>query len=351
MCYNRLGMEKEKRNNIVIDFLKGGALGTGILPGVSMGTVGIIVDIYDKFIDNISGLKNKATFKKSFLTLIPICLGLVIFTVLLMLFWDNFAYDYIPFFTICILAGFIIGGFPLMGREIMHEKVTFSGILRIFIPFLVAAGIGVAAFIMAYIFLADPEAETSFFIEMELAVFSPFDAPWIFVIMFAMGLVSAISSIVPGISGAMMMFITGLYSPIIALLIDKDQSVIFNFDSFWWPRVLELLILIVGMLIGFIVTSTVMKDMLVKHRVGTFQIVCGFVLGSIISMFLNNDMCFVYFNWEGFNWQMVVGPIAGIATIFLTYFLLKRSEAKKKAKLEELSLEQTEENPSSNIEE
>ena len=35
---------------------RGTSLGTGILPGVSAGTVGIVVDVYDDLIDGIDGL-------------------------------------------------------------------------------------------------------------------------------------------------------------------------------------------------------------------------------------------------------------------------------------------------------
>ena len=34
-----------------LDFGRGAALGTGILPGVSVGTVGIIVNVYDKLLN------------------------------------------------------------------------------------------------------------------------------------------------------------------------------------------------------------------------------------------------------------------------------------------------------------
>ena len=52
------------------DALGGVAIGTGILPGVSVGTVGMIVNVYDKLIGSISSLRKQ--FKKSFLILLPI---------------------------------------------------------------------------------------------------------------------------------------------------------------------------------------------------------------------------------------------------------------------------------------
>ena len=59
-----------------LDAAKGAALGTGILPGVSVGTVGLIVNVYDKLIDAIDGLRRQ--FGKAFLTLLPIALGCVV---------------------------------------------------------------------------------------------------------------------------------------------------------------------------------------------------------------------------------------------------------------------------------
>ena len=333
----------KKKNNWFKDFFKGGSLGAGILPGVSMGTVGLIVDIYDKMISNVDGLRKKGQFKKSLINLIPIFLGLAIFTVALMVFWNSLASNYFPFLTICILAGFVIGGFPLLYQEIKGNKPGFAGILRISIAFLLTAAIGIVAFIMSYYFFHNQTAETTFFQNMQMAVYYPFDAPWIYPILFAMGLVSAIASIVPGVSGAMIMFITGLYNPIITILIDKDISVLIAFRTYfselWWAKVSGLLVLVLGILIGFVATSAIMKKMLVSHRVGTFQIVCGFVLGSLVSMFFNNDMYTVYFSWDGFDWEMVAGPIALIGTMFLTYYLIKRQQNKKKL-LEELPVEE-----------
>lgn len=340
-------MDKQKRNNWFVDFFKGGSLGTGILPGVSMGTVGIIIDIYDKMIDNIDGLRRKGHFKSSLLTLIPIFLGLAIFTILLMIFWNNVARYNFPFLMICILAGFIIGGFPLMYREIRYKKPGINGILRLVVSFLFTAGIGIAAFIMCQHFLDDPEASTTIFLDLELAVYDPFSFPAVYIALFVMGFISAVASIVPGVSGAMIMFITGLYSPIISLLIDKDLSVIINFSYYftglWWSKVSGLIILIIGMLLGFVATSTLMKKALSAYRVATFQVVCGFVVGSLVSMFLNNDMCFVYYEFDGFNWQMVVGPIALIIVALLTHYGIKRAEARNRERALEIIEEEEKE--------
>ena len=71
------------------DFGRGATLGTGILPGVSVGTVGFIVNVYNKLIDSIDGLRHRKTFRQSFLALLPIALGCIAAVVLLLLFWKR----------------------------------------------------------------------------------------------------------------------------------------------------------------------------------------------------------------------------------------------------------------------
>ena len=72
-----------------------------------------------------------------------------------------------------------------------------------------------------------------------------------------------------------------------------------------------------------------MKKLLEKKRHATFVVVFGFVIGSLVSMFLNNDMYVVYTNnatnqW----WQFLIGGVALVAVLLVTLFLLKRRKNK-----------------------
>ena len=103
-----------------LDFGRGAALGTGILPGVSVGTVGIIVNVYDKLLNSISGLLKK--FWVSFLALLPIALGTVISAVILLWGYSHLK-DYAPFEIIALLAGLILGGLPIIVKEIPWKEI------------------------------------------------------------------------------------------------------------------------------------------------------------------------------------------------------------------------------------
>ena len=312
---------------------RGTTLGLGILPGVSVGTVGIIVDVYDKLLSYIDGLRSKKTFLASVAGLIPIGLGCLAATFLLLLFWNKVAYPYFPFVMVCALAGFIVGALPLMTGEIKGHKLNVPDYLRMLIGFLIAGGIGVVAFLgKAGVIPLDLD----FWDEID----APFQNAWILIVVFVVGLFSAVSCLVPGISGSMIMFIFGLYNPIIGLFMNTElpsgamHPSIFHDTSKLGGGVVIILVLLLGMLIGFLATAKFMKSMLANHRHGTFTVIIGFVLGSLVAMFFNNDMYDVYVTPPLNAWyQFVIGGILLIGIAALTFILLKRASAKK-AKLE-----------------
>ena len=315
------------------DFLKGSALGTGILPGVSVGTVGFIVDIYEKLITSLAGLKSRKTFKKSFIDLLPIAIGCLIFTLLFIVFWKKVAYVLFPFVTISVLAGFVIGGMPIMINELRGAPLKRGDVIRMAIGFTIAASIGICSYFSAAGII---NVSMDFYMEF----FDPFSAPWIYALVLAMGFFSAVACLIPGISGSMVMYIFALFNPILTIFIsDKDgkyiapgHASIFETQENLWPRLLILVVLLLGMLVGFISVSVAMKKLLAEHRRGTFGCVIGFVAGSVVSMFFNNEMYNVYATPnENTWWQYVIGVPLGIGMAFLTIHLVKKAEKRKAA--------------------
>ena len=102
--------------NFLVDLIKGVFVGiANVIPGVSGGTMAVSFGIYDKLLNAISSLLK--SFKKSFLTLLPIILGMVIgivgFTYIIPWLLANF-----PFATSCAFTGLIIGGIPAILRSL-----------------------------------------------------------------------------------------------------------------------------------------------------------------------------------------------------------------------------------------
>ena len=80
--------------NSLINLFKGALIGVSmIIPGVSGGTVAVLLNIYNELIEAISNLKSE--FKKSFKFLLPIAIGMVLAFVA-MYFPLKLALKYIP---------------------------------------------------------------------------------------------------------------------------------------------------------------------------------------------------------------------------------------------------------------
>ena len=111
-----------KIKNWLKSFLAGAAMGVAsAIPGVSGGTIAVIVGIYQKLIDAINNLFKK--FVSSFLTLLPIGLGVICAMVPCLLLFD-LALEGFVFGIVSLFAGFIIGSFPDIVKEVSDEKPT-----------------------------------------------------------------------------------------------------------------------------------------------------------------------------------------------------------------------------------
>jgi len=296
----------------LLDVLKGGSLGLGMIPGVSAGTMGLIVGIYDRLIDGISALRKE--FKKSFVSLLPLGVGAVLSALICML-GVRFGLDYAPFAIISLFAGLIIGSLPVITKEMKGVKITAKPICLAVIGAVFAAGIGILSAIA------------------KLNNWGNFDAAfvagewWTYIGVFIAGFIAAMACIVPGISGTMILFVAGLYDPVLNIYIGEN-SMIHNHARLVSGIFLTLSLLI-GIIAGFIATSKLMKKLLEKHHDSTYFSVFGFILGSVVSMYINQSMItndtlvWKYSQVSLIEW--IVGVLLLIGAAVLFYFLSKKS--------------------------
>ena len=101
-------------------FLKGCVFGVAnIIPGVSGGTIALTMGIYEDLIKAISNIRKK--FKKSMALLIPFGLG-AIASILLLSKVIKFCLDRYETPTILFFLGLIIGGIPLITKNVKGRK-------------------------------------------------------------------------------------------------------------------------------------------------------------------------------------------------------------------------------------
>lgn len=304
-----------------LDVLKGASLGLGMIPGVSAGTMALITGIYRRLIDGISNLFKK--FKESFLSLLPLGIGALISVVAIMI-GIHYGFHYAPVAIVSLFAGVVLGFMPLITKEVKNQKKTAKSISILIISGIFAALIGVLSVLSKYYWNFDLEG-----------AFQRGDW-WVYIAVFAAGFIAAAACIIPGISGSMILFIFGLYNPILNVFMGEGSM--FHNHTRIGSGIGILCSLLFGIVLGFLLTSKAMKGLLEKHHDITFNVVIGFILGSIVSMFFNQEMVVLldgvpHLVYETTKlWEWIVAIILLIASFTLCFLL-----SKKIAKKEEVS--------------
>lgn len=168
-------------------------MGLGMIPGVSAGTMAVLVGIYDDLIDAIASMRKH--FKESWRTLFPMLTGLVLSSVAVLVA-VHFGYNYAPFVISCLFAGLILGSYPLVTKELKNEKISAKGLCLVAAGFIVATGIGVLSYVSVKYWNFDLN---SYFLAGTYW--------WVYVVVLVAGFISAVACVIPGISGAMILYI------------------------------------------------------------------------------------------------------------------------------------------------
>ncbi len=243
----------------VILILKGMIIGVAnIIPGVSGGTLMITLGIYEQVIDTISHLfKN---FKKNLKFIIPIGIGMVL-SILLLSKLISFCLDKYPFPTTFFFIGLIIGGIPLLWRKTKAAK----GKLTNWLVFAITFGI-----ILLFTFLKSGNVEVSL---DNLNFYN-------YLMLFVVGIISAATMVIPGISGSFVLMMLGYYEPIVNTIRDLTNFSLLSHN---------LLILIpfgLGIVVGIVLVAKLIEYLLNRYPVKTYYGVLGFVLASLIAIIL-----------------------------------------------------------------
>ena len=97
-------------------------------------------------------------------------------------------------------------------------------------------------------------------------------------VLFLVGIVSASSMIIPGISGSFMLMLLGYYKPII-----DTVSNLTKFNNLW-DNLKILIPFGFGLVFGIVLVAKLIEYLLKKYEVKTYFGVIGFVLASIIAI-------------------------------------------------------------------
>ncbi|HEI1226101.1 TPA: DUF368 domain-containing protein [Staphylococcus aureus] len=242
-----------------INILKGFAMGTSdLVPGVSGGTIALLLGIYNQFIASISGIFSRR-FWPSFTFLIPIIIGMLLaMGSLSNLFNYLLSQHHIP--TMFFFGGLIIGIVPYL-LKISNYKTSFTTKHYM----MVIAGIAILI-VITLMNNSDKHAGETLTLSTGLIIKY-----------FIAGMCASSAMLLPGISGSFMLLVFGVYGTVMLAI---SEVVKFNFAG------LPILLAVgFGVLAGFIISSKIIQYFLTHHKLMTFALIIGFVVGSLFAVF------------------------------------------------------------------
>ncbi|HCY4447911.1 TPA: DUF368 domain-containing protein [Staphylococcus aureus] len=242
-----------------INILKGFAMGTSdLVPGVSGGTIALLLGIYNQFTSSISGIFSRR-FWPSFTFLIPIIIGMLLaMGSLSNLFNYLLSQHHIP--TMFFFGGLIIGIVPYL-LKISNYKTSFTTKHYM----MVIAGIAILI-VITLMNNGDKHAGETLTLSTSLIIKY-----------FIAGMCASSAMLLPGISGSFMLLVFGVYGTVMLAI---SEVVKLNFTG------LPILLAVgFGVLAGFIISSKIIQYFLTHHKLMTFALIIGFVVGSLFAVF------------------------------------------------------------------
>ena len=243
-------------------YIKGVIIGIGkIIPGVSGSVLAMSLGIYEEAIKAINHFFKDISrhFKFLFVVGLGIITSVVLTSNIIKYFLNHF---YLP--TMLLFIGLIIGGISLFFKKIKQEKTT-------------KVDIGIASIVfIGMIVISIFSQEKSF------EIFNHLNDITFFLIL---GIIEAITMIVPGISGTVIFMLIGCYNKLIDFL-----SNLFVIDNF------KILVSFgIGIVIGTLIVVKLIDYLLNKYKTKTYMAILGFTISSILLLFiqtLNNSYSF-----------------------------------------------------------
>ena len=244
--------------------------GTMTVPGVSGGSMAMILGIYDRLIGSVNGVFKKDKRKESLIFLaffmVGAVAGLVLFSKLI-----SEALEHFPLPTSFFFLGAVAGAIPMIFRAAEIKKFKPSVIYLPLIGAIVALSILM-----------------SILIQLVGGVFI------------------AIAIVLPGVSFSQVLLVLGLHEPITSALGNLDIGALMGFIP-----------LAVGTAAGIFLVTHFIEIALSKHPKESYLIIFGFILGSLPDLFPGLPT----------GWNIPFCFFTAVAGFLAIFFLSQREKA------------------------
>lgn len=231
-----------------------------LIPGVSGGTLAVILGIYDRFINVLGHLISD--FKKNSHFILPVILGMVTALISLSGVITHCLTFYL-FPTVLFFFGAILGGIPMILKRLNGAKPNIPNII---------------CFILAFLLVMLPLAFTG-----KNVSFQNLNLILILKIIVA-GTIASATMVIPGVSGSAVLMAMGYYMPIMSAL--HGLTDINNFGK----NAMIILPYAVGLILGMLLVARGIEYLLKNFTVKSFYAILGFVISSAFVVLGQNDI-------------------------------------------------------------
>ncbi len=235
--------------NLIITLFKGMFIGgTMLIPGVSGGTMAIILGIYDKLISAISRFFKNIKSNIIFLAVFGVgaVLGMVVLAVPISSLKEMFEKPVTFFFIGCV-----VGSVPMMIKKAQVRKVSWKCFVFPILGIL---------FVVLISFIPTSSSDAA----MSGGVLD-------YLLLVLAGFLAAIALVLPGISVSFFLLLIGVYDDMLNAI--KEFNIPYLIPIF------------IGLVLGVILTTRLLETAMAKFPQPTYLIILGFIVGSIYEIF------------------------------------------------------------------
>lgn len=278
---------------------------TQIVPGVSGGSIAIILGFYDALIDAVNNFTKDCRKHLRFLTpfMLGVIFGIIAFSSVINYLLTNYSLP-VMFFFIGMIAGII----PVICKKLFAATDAQPSVPQKTVLIIIPAFLLIAVSHIRPAVTADPAA-----------VISEAGTPFIIFIFFA-GVLAAISLVTPGISGSFVLLLLGVYhvltysvSSIRHLLTDMTNAAL-------WLDICKILApFAIGVIIGGVSMAKLIEKLLRSYYATVYSIILGLLLGSVYALF-NEPIVFQ----SGVSPAVIIIGVITFAAGFAASFLIGR---------------------------
>jgi putative membrane protein len=278
-----MDMNNKLKGNLSI-LLKGFVIGSSMsVPGVSGGTMAILLGIYDKLIGAISNFLKD--LRGNIIFLMKFCIGAAV-GIGSLAFVIEWLLEQFPLPVSFFFLGAVIGGIPALYKKTKESKLKLSSVIYFLIGLVVVIAIG--------------------FIPVGNFDISTGSGLGHYLMILATGIIIALALILPGISTSHMLLVLGMYDTMLAAITE------FN--------LVYIGIIGISTVIGIFLITKPIEWTLNKFPHQTYCMIIGFVLGSTSQIFRDKIIPSIPDTMELSWWVPAV--IISIITFILGYFAI-----------------------------